>query len=273
MLNKYKENGFIILKSVITDNNLKHFNEGLELLLKKECNDLGKTFSDYYNDGFMWLDKNNHDKIHNIYNVLRNSDLLSRISFQENILSSIKVLMGKKDNESLYKMYHICRMDPPKDAKFLLNWHQESYSTIPHTNSIQMWCPLINRNDKKNGSIDVLVGSHKKEIPHYLERLTDDDYLSYSLPESSIENFHDFNKITVEINPGDVLLFHPNLIHKSNNNYSSNVRYTLTTHFIDPHDENFQLISANEAIKLNRKRCVNAKDFLDDIEKEKRTDF
>jgi ectoine hydroxylase-related dioxygenase (phytanoyl-CoA dioxygenase family) len=270
MLNKYKENGFVILKSAIIDNNLKYFNEGFELLLKKECNDLGKTFSDYYNDGFMWLDKNNHSQIHKIYNILRNSDILSRIVFQENILSAIKVLMGKKDTESLYKTYHICRMDPPKDTTFLLNWHQESYSTIPHTNSIQMWCPLINRNDEKNGSIDILVGSHKKEIPHYLERLSD-NYLSYSIPEKCIENFHDYNKITVGINPGDVLLFHPNLIHRSNNNYSSNVRYSLTTHFIDPHDKNFKLISDDEIIRLNRKRCVNAHDFLDEIEKDKLT--
>ncbi len=273
MLNDYKENGFVILKSAISDDNLKNFNEGLEFLLKKECNDLGKTFSDYYNDGFMWLDKNNHDKIHKIYNTLRNSDLLGRISFQKDILSYIKVLMGMNDIGPLYKMYNVCRMDPPNDATFLLNWHQESYSTIPHTSSIQMWCPLINRNDKHNGSIEVLVGSHKKEIPHYLVRLTDDDYLSYYLPESSIENFHDFNKITVEINPGDVLLFHPNLIHKSNNNNSRNVRYTLTTHFIDPNDENFKLISIAEAIKLNRKRCINAKDFIDDIEKEKLIDY
>ncbi len=82
MLNKYKENGFVILKSAIIDNNLKYFNEGFELLLKKECNDLGKTFSDYYNDGFMWLDKNNHSQIHKIYNILRTSDIFSRIVFQ-----------------------------------------------------------------------------------------------------------------------------------------------------------------------------------------------
>ena len=133
-----------------------------------------------------------------------------------------------------------------------------------------MWCPLINRNDEKNGSIDILVGSHKKEIPHYLERLSD-NYLSYSIPESSIENFNDYNKITVGMDPGDVLLFHPNLIHRSNNNYSSNVRYSLTTHFIDPKDENFKLISDDEIVRINRKRCVNAKDFLDEIDKENLT--
>ena len=72
---------------------------------------------------------------------------------------------------SVYNMYHIVRLDAPSDARFLYKWHQESYYTIPDANSLQVWAPLVEKSTKENGTVEVLVGSHEKEIQHRIERV------------------------------------------------------------------------------------------------------
>jgi ectoine hydroxylase len=132
---------------------------------------------------------------------------------------------------------------------------------------------MVNSNNKENGSIDVLVGSHREGvIPHYLEE-TEGGYNTLHIRENQISDIDKYVKVTVDLKPGDVLLFHPNLVHKSNMNHSDRVRYTLTAHFLDPLDENFKLLSYNEIIRLNRTRCINADECQDLINQEKQTNY
>lgn len=270
MLEEFNENGFVVVDIEETVF-IKQFNEGLGSLLQSALKKHNLSCDDIFNEGFIKLDEVDHYEIHKIYNILRNSNILSSLVNSNSISSAIKTLLDLDEDQPFYNMYNICRMDPPGDEKFILNWHQETYSTIPDTKSLQLWAPMINPNNEENGSIDVLVGSHKEGvIKHYLEE-TKDGYVSFKLKESQISDIAKYERITVDLKPGQFLLFHPNLIHKSNFNKGSKVRYSLVSHLINPFDENFDILSNNEIIRLNRKRCINAENFEDLINQEKQT--
>ncbi|MGH8120972.1 MAG: phytanoyl-CoA dioxygenase family protein, partial [Gammaproteobacteria bacterium] len=119
--------------------------------------------------------------------------------------------------------------------------------------------PLVERNGAENGSMDVLVGSHKDgEFPHYI--CEKDSYSSLYIPEDHID-FSRYARMTVELEPGYMLLLNPNLVHKSNFNNSTRVRYSLTVHIKNPMDANFELISKEERFKLSRMKAVNYNEY------------
>ncbi len=269
ILEEYKKNGFIIVD--INDNSLlENFNKGLRYLLNDACNRNSMKNDDIFHKAFIELDRINHDEIHFIYNVIRNSNITSNIVNDKLIEKSIKTLFNIEESP-YYVMYNVCRMDPPSDKKYILPWHQESFSTIPEVQSVQLWAPLIGSNNAENGSIDILVGSHVGGvIPHYLKQSEDGDYTTFFLKNDQI-NINKYKKITVDMSPGQALLFHPNLIHKSNTNNSNRVRYSLTAHILNPLDKSFKLMSYNEIIRLNRKRSINSDEFSDLIEQEDQT--
>ncbi len=269
MNSDFDRDGFVILKQIISKSLLDNFHSGLAYLIRNACEAEGVTSTEPFHQAFIELDKKNHYQIHLIYNILRKSNLIAEIINDKKIVQAVKKFMGLSVEQSYYNTYHVCRMDPPNDSTYLLKWHQESYSTIPHTNSLQLWAPLVDRNSAENGSIDVLRGSHMlKEVPHFLERLSE-NYVSYSIKTSSIRNYEHCEKVTIDAEPGDVVLFSPYLIHKSNHNQSNKVRYSLTSHYVDPHDPNFELLDDNELIRKNRLRCENANDFYELIRQEK----
>ncbi len=268
ILNDYEKNGFIILKNFISEDKVHAFQNGLESLLQLHCKRNNVKTNDYFSDGYIQL-RNKDSKItQNIYNTIRHSNIISSITSDLQLINYVKLLLNMKEENIVYTMYNICRMDMPNDQKFLLRYHQEAFSTIPFTNSLQLWAPIIERNCTNNGSIDVLVGSHKLgEIDHFIEKISDVHLSSY-LKESSISNISSFEKITVELDPTDILLFSPYLIHKSNANIGGRVRYSLVTHYIDSTDNMFNPVDYSQVGLLNMKRCINANEYHDELLKQ-----
>lgn len=253
---EYERNGIIILKNFLQKDLINNFKNEIEQYAEYLCNKHDIFSNDYLNDGLIKLDKKDHSQIHLIYNVIRNSTSLNQIVYNHKVVKIIKHLLEVE--HSLYVKYHIVRIDPPKDERFLYKWHQESFYSIPNTPSIQLWAPLVNSNNKKNGTIDVLVGSHKKELPHYIEKVPDGHIQLYIKDEDIKRNY---TLLKAEVSPSDIVLFHPYLIHKSNSNLSEKIRYSIVSHYINPENDNFYL-EENLFIDINRQRCENYDNFF-----------
>jgi len=260
MLSEFEKNGYILL-NVENKSVLDEFNAALESLIRHYCHAEGIQIDakDIFHKGYLLLDKKNHDRIHEIYNILRNSNVLYNLITLPAISNAAKTILSMNEKDPLNYFFHVCRMDPPGDEKFILGWHQEDYGLHSKSSSLRLWAPLVERNGVENGSMDVLVGSHKDgEFPHYI--CEKDGYSSLYIPEEHID-FSKYSRMTVELEPGHMLLLNPNLIHKSNYNKGTRVRYSLTVHIKNPMDANFELISKEERFKLSRMKAVNFNEF------------
>jgi ectoine hydroxylase-related dioxygenase (phytanoyl-CoA dioxygenase family) len=252
--NNFRENGFVILD--IADKSIvQELHAVIDKMLRKKIESLGIQFKQSFHDGAIALDKIDHVHIKNIYDTLRNTTSLSRLSASAELCLAVKELLELGFDHPLYCLYQVVRIDPPNDETFILGWHQETFSTQEGVPSIQVWGPLVGRNDRSNGSIDVLVGSHKEgEIKHTLSK--SNDYLSMIVNDVD-QYLTKYQKLSIALEPGQLLLFHPMLLHRSNHNSSDRVRYSFTAHFMDCSHDLFENIGYDDLNYENRSRCDN----------------
>lgn len=105
-----------------------------------------------------------HKYIKIIYDTIRDTDLLYRMTNSKKILNSIYQLMGHNNKIPLYVKQVACRIDMPNDNTFSLDWHQEAHYSIKGSQFIQLWAPIINNVVKENGSIKILESSDRKSV-------------------------------------------------------------------------------------------------------------
>ncbi len=255
--NNYQKDGHVLLKNFLDPNDVKGFKDILIDLINYHLRKEGIKSNDPVNDGLIKLDRKNHKAIVAIYETLRNSDALCRIVYNQKLLSAVKEILGLSPDQAVYLAGHSCRIDPPRDERFTYKWHQQSYYSIREAAEVQLWTPMIARNTKEKGTLSILLKSHKKELSHHLER-NPGGHEQMFIPDETVKGM--FVEKFVEIDPGDVILFHPYMIHRSNHNSSKQVRYSMIASYANPFDKRFKLGLSKEDIEdiatHNKKRAI-----------------
>jgi ectoine hydroxylase len=123
-------------------------------------------------------------------------------------------------------------------------WHRDNYMLYPKAISCMV---AINRATQENGCLQVLKGSHHLgRLDH--SKTGDQKGAPLEFVEEAMK-FHEL--INVELAPGDVLFFHCNLLHKSNQNRAAEPRWSMISAYNAISNQSFK---QNEAIyyPLNR---------------------
>lgn len=272
----YLSDGYVVLRDFFPKKALERFKNSLSghILNQLHKHQLG-NIKDPLNSGLIELndirkDKSKLDSVQIIYNTVRKLPELFELISDEKLLKIIKKLSGLETinpNLSPYIWEAFCRIDPPKDGTFDLKWHQESYFTLPNSNSVQLWAPIVNDiNLDETGTISAIKKSHLNgEISHSIMR-HNDNYISESIKDEKIR-YDSSSEEIFSLKVGDVLLFHENLIHKTINNKGSKVRYTMIANYSNPCKSNFKFMNEEEVIAYHKLRTDNAGDFPKYIEK------
>ena len=177
-----------------------------------------------------------HKYIKIIYDTIRDTDLLYRMTNSKKILNSIYQLMGHNNKIPLYVKQVACRIDMPNDNTFSLDWHQEAHYSIKGSQFIQLWAPIINNVVKENGSIKILESSNLEGVTETIDYVPKVGHAQYKPKQEIIDKY---NEIQVELKLGQVLLFSNTLIHKSGVNSSEYPRLTLLAHYHNPLNQKF----------------------------------
>ena len=269
----FENNGYAIIPNLINTEYLEEIKNSIKNLieyhLKQENISLEsfKNEKDLIHKGFIALDKmrmsekNKVDRIQIIYNMIRRSEIISKMLHDKKLMDYVKFFLNLPSHLPSYTFTQFCRMDSPKNHSFDLGWHQESFENIPGTDCAVLWAPLIDRNNEENGSMHVLKGSCQDgEQDHYIMQLSE-RYINHCIPEEKIKNIEKYDKVLIDLKPGDGLFFNHHLIHKTNTNTGDRVRFTLSAHYINPFSENFKIFNEGELQKFHEERCINAKEY------------
>jgi len=109
----------------------------------------------------------------------------------------------------------------PKDNRLVYDFHQESNYMKDFKQICNIHFPIMGKADLNNGTMSVLEKSHKLGNLNYTEsRVSDDSYTNY-VPMNIQELTGEFEEVHLELNLGDCIFFHGDLIHKSNFNGSN----------------------------------------------------
>ncbi len=152
-------------------------------------------------------------------------DTFGLLTRSEKMVNAIKVISG--DDEAEICHFHSKLMQKEPKVGGAWEWHQDygywykNGFLFPDA-MISVMLALTKAN-KENGCIQVLKGSHKMGR---LEHGFAGEQQGADMPfvEQALERFE---RVYVEVNPGDALFFHSNILHMSEANTSDKARWSL----------------------------------------------
>ncbi len=135
------------------------------------------------------------------------------------LIAVIQSLLG--DDIYLVRNHHNCLMTKHPQGGSRTGWHRDTrYWHFSRPELVNAWLAL-DPESEDNGGLRVVPGSHRLDLP--LERL--DDALFLRDDPSNQELLA--TAVTVNLSPGDVLLFHSHLLHAAGNNRTGSVKHSL----------------------------------------------
>ena len=245
-LNTFRENGYIICKSVKPEdlNNLRlTLFEMLQISYKKHLGVLNSSenFSiNEINRIFIELENQDHSHITKIFDNIRNTDAFYKLVNNESHLNYCKKLLSVQNNSSLFLNSLSLRMDPPNSVKFSYGWHRDTEVNIDRSEFIQAWIPLVDI-DKTLGGLEIIKNSHisefKTEHTDYVKDAIKkgkkkSDPMVYRLPHNTKIITPDAEELTLTANFGETIFFSNKLMHRSGLNRTNNkVRFAITAFY------------------------------------------
>lgn len=176
---------------------------------------------------FLWLrDRFPEFRPEHLHHPLMRDDAFwVRLVTDNRILDIAELFLGP--NLACFTAHYICK--PPLDGQ-AVHWHQDgAYWKLAPMKAASLWL-AIDESSRDNGCLKVIPGSHNLPIQKLMLRDEEPNLLM-----SSMEDRHvDLDRVVeIELQPGDISVHHPHIIHGSEPNRSSKRRCGLDMAFIN----------------------------------------
>jgi phytanoyl-CoA hydroxylase len=254
-VDSFHANGFLILDDFFNNKEISDFQHALRQLIRasflraKEKNE-SLCIEDYddieFHQGLMALEAIDHFFVADIYDSLAQTSAFKRLISKEETSDAINELMGKPLDSPLYTYTCRCRIDPPKDNRRTYGWHQEVFYSIPESDFLQTWAPLVIPTNEGNGTIEVCVGSHKEGIAKQTWNSID-GRATQIIVDDMVSQKYEQRRIDMTV--GQMMIFDYRLFHQSGNNTSREVRYSLVGMYHDATKPSFYSANINFGYK------------------------
>lgn len=199
----FTSDGYLVVRDLLPRNHLSDIQEAIHLLAGT--------------DDLPSLREANPGHYGRVYDSLSVSAVVA-----QTITSPVLAMAGELLSawpEELGVTGQMVRMDPPRDTRNNLDWHQEYryYEQTWPENSLVVWFP-VNDHDGLGG-IEVAKGSHKYGLfdAEYTRTFSD----QYAVDSDVVTKFE---TEVVDARPGDVVFFHMLLLHRTAENEGDQVK-------------------------------------------------
>tara|TARA_Y100000389_G_scaffold202781_1_gene249182 strand:+ start:5210 stop:5956 length:747 start_codon:yes stop_codon:yes gene_type:complete len=242
-LRKYEANGFVVLKKIFSQNDIKKIY--LDLTKIKNILPKIKKKKIYH--------KTADGKINTIHNIQEfyKDNKIQKIVNKKKLKSILNNILDKN-----FKIRNIEFFLKPKKTGLPSPYHQDNYYwNIIDSKAVNVWIACSN-SSRSNGGICYLEGSNKLgTINHELSMMKGS---SQKIPKSVLNKLK-FQKRFPSIKTGDCIIHHPEVIHGSLKNVSNNDRIGLAVSFVskDAKFDKLRLSKYKKNIKKNLKKIYN----------------
>lgn len=189
-------------------------------------NAIDDTLVDEARDHIDWLLEQNPDKRPEelTQDLVPTDPFWVRLVSDDRLLDIVEEFIGP--DIALFSSHYIAK--PPGDGQPVL-WHQDGvyWPLEPKEDVVTIWLAL-DQTRPSNGCMQVIPGTQTLELQEIKENTEVDNVLSSEIDMEIDES----DAVPVELEPGDVSLHHPNILHGSENNGSYTWRRGLTIRYI-----------------------------------------
>ncbi|MEU3819755.1 phytanoyl-CoA dioxygenase family protein [Streptomyces sp. NPDC030392] len=160
--------------------------------------------------------------------LIRNDAFWARLVSDERLVDIAEHFLGP--DLACFTAHYICK--PPYDGQPVL-WHQDgAYWKLTPMKALSVWL-AIDASTTENGCLRMIPGSHRLPLykPH---QRTDRPNMLFSEADGRLVNrwAEEHGIVDIELNPGDVSIHHPHLLHCSEPNTSPKRRCGLDMGYI-----------------------------------------
>jgi hypothetical protein len=165
-----------------------------------------------------------------LYDTLQNNAVLQMIFAVPALVRGAAEALSEEPS-GLTGSGHMLRMDPPNDSRNALVWHQDN-AHYPQNDAgdhgLVALVPMV-QVGAFNGMIGVLPGSHLEgPVEHEDPGISAHASQQLEMPREVIERY---TEQAIEAGPGDLVLCHMDLVHRSGRNTSDGFRFTTGYRF------------------------------------------
>jgi len=219
------------MKQYLSKNQVKSYHEDGYLIIKEFCSkeEIEKLYDtalhdDAINKNALDLNDQSGKKTKLSLWFTPGNDVFGYLSCSEKIVGSVSQLL---DSESPVCHFHSKLMQKKPRIGGAWEWHQDfGYwykNQFMFPNQLISVMVALSKANKENGCMQLIKGSHKLgRLNHGFsgdQMGADMDMVNNALKTMDL--------IYSELDPGDVLIFHSNLIHRSDANLSSDSRWSI----------------------------------------------
>jgi ectoine hydroxylase-related dioxygenase (phytanoyl-CoA dioxygenase family) len=185
------------------------------------------------------MEQNDKEALYQVQKFLASSPQ-ARALFNDKFLALTGSILGSKNNRVLIDGPALF-INRPNTERLLYKWHSEAHYFPKRRRFINIWLPLFDNKTKENGTMSFKKGSHKRDFPF-------SDYQGYNKDTQSKSNFFvqyeippnlltKYKEYWCEVNPSDLVIFHKNMVHTSNQNFSKKYSVAVVARIWDPTDD------------------------------------
>ncbi len=198
----YETNGFAILRGVVDADLIQEANDHIEWL--------GRKYPELRPEEYH-------------HPLMRNDAFWVRLVTDERLVRIAERFLGP--DLACFTAHYVCK--PAFDGRPVL-WHQDgSYWKLRPMEALTVWL-AVDASNQGNGCLRMIPGSHRLPIHEPVPRTDVPNMLfSQSRDELVAEWVEQAGVVAIELEPGDVSVHHPNLLHYSEPNTSPNRRCGL----------------------------------------------
>ena len=242
-IEQYNEEGYTIVENVFSTNELKPVLDEFEEIVNNFAEEafLAGKISNKHEDKDVFkklasLEKDFPGSSVLIHHKGELKPELAKLWGSKKLLDIVENWVGK--DISGHPVWNI-RSKTPQTVRMTVPWHQDSaYLKEGAEKTIQpaAWIPFLDVN-QNNGCIQVIPGGHdpSRVLDHKLEKKAGVKDSWYLYIED--KNIPDEKIVTCEMKAGSVLFLHQLIPHRSLENQSEDVRWSVDLRFQNPKDE------------------------------------
>lgn len=227
------KDGFVKVKKVFTKKDIKKIFNQIEKIKKSSI--------EIKNPNMHFTKDNRLNTIHDINKYIKKGPMIN-VSKDKRILKIVEGILGEKT-----KVRNIEFFLKPKKTGMRSPFHQDNfYWNISNKKALNVWIACSKAN-QKNGGMCYFKKSHKKGLVKHI--LSKEPGSSQKIPETYFKKLKN-KKYYPELNAGDCIFHHCEVIHGSKKNISNLDRIGLVI--------SYKGLSA----KINKKKLLNYKSLV-----------
>jgi len=203
LLEQYERDGYTVIRKVIDSDLVGETDRFVDWLLKKHPGVRPESLHSY---------------------LMRDEPFMLRLVGDDRLLDVAEVFIGP--NIALYGAHFICK--PPEDGKAVA-WHQDgAYWPLEPMEVVTLWL-AVTESSQKNGCLRVIPGTQRMILQEMKSPSPGPNVMLHGMDQSLAD---ESEAVDIILEPGDVSVHHPNIIHGSKANISKKWRRGLTIRYI-----------------------------------------